>query len=105
MSVDDEFEKRIAAKQKKELAEKANGDDKNPTYKLHCGCDTYTGEQNSFTNMAVPFPFILLDGSTPENPKNPTLMLQFCKKCKAPHKSWWEIPKPNPSKLFKPPGL
>ena len=103
---DSEFEKRITAKKLREEAEaqKTNGEDPRAPYKLPCGCETYIGEQSAFTNMSVPFPFILLDGSTPTKPINPTLMLQFCKKCKGPHKSWWEIPKAamqNPSKLFK----
>lgn len=100
VEVMDEFEKRIAAKQKREASEKkSNGDATEPEiYKLPCGCDTFIGEKDSFTNMAVPFPFIEIQGTD----KRPILILQFCKKCKAPHKSWWEIPKPNPSKLFIP---
>jgi len=98
---DSEFEKRIKVKQAREEAEeKTNGEDPNATYKLVCGCDTYAGEQNAFTRMNIPFPFIKMDGGG-----SPMLILQFCKKCKSPNKTWWEIPKPNPSKLFKPPRL
>ncbi len=96
-----EFEKRIAAKQEREaLEKKKNGKDPNAPYKLPCGCETYVGEESAFTNLQVPFPFVKLDGGA-----SPTLILQFCKKCKGAHKSWWEIPKPNISKIFKPPGL
>lgn len=61
--------------------------------KLNCGCETFEGEKDTCTNLNIPFPFVQVPGSTPHRPLNPTLVLQFCKKCKSPLKSWWEIPK------------